>query len=290
MTSRDAGQHATARVMPATRTAFTLLSILPVRGPDRLERRVVGRALALAPLVGLVLALIAEVAVFGLRISTGTPGHRNQTLLPAAVGIAVLALGSRGLHLDGLADLADGLGARHARGRERALAVMREPTVGAFGVITVVFVVIIQVTALSAAITVHRGTVSLLVAAMTGRLAATLACTGATPAAQPDGLGALVAGSVRAREAVLAFLGVCVVAALAGRFDYDGGDNARAVRGVMAVCVGTVVAYALRRYAVRRLGGLTGDVLGALIELTTAVTLLFMAMTFPTPALTVLGR
>ncbi|MCK9894015.1 adenosylcobinamide-GDP ribazoletransferase [Frankia sp. AgB32] len=276
--------------MPATRTAFTLLSVLPVRGPDRLERRVVGRALALAPLVGLVLGLVAAVVVLGLRISTGTPGHRNQTLLPAAVGIAVLALGNRGLHLDGLADLADGLGARHARGRERALEVMRESTVGAFGVITVVFVVIIQVTALSAAITVHRGTVSLLVAAMTGRLAATLACTGGTPAAQPDGLGALVAGSVRARDATLAFLGVCVAAALAGRFDYDGGDTARAVRGVMAVCVGTIVSYALRRYAGRRLGGLTGDVLGALVELTTAATLLFMAMTFPTPALTILGR
>ncbi|WP_101830939.1 adenosylcobinamide-GDP ribazoletransferase [Frankia canadensis] len=271
--------------MLAARTAFTLLTVLPVRGPDRLDRRLAGRAMALAPFVGLVVALVAAVAVFGMRISTGTPGHRTQTVLPAAVGIAVLALASRGLHLDGLADLADGLGARRGRGRERALEVMRESTVGAFGVIAVVFVVLLQVTALGAAISVHRGTVSLLVATMTGRLAATLACAGGTPAAHPNGLGALVAGSVRTRDAVLSFLAVCAVAALAGRFDVDGGDTSRAVRGVFAVCVGTVAAVGMRHYLVRRLGGLTGDVLGGLIELTTTITLLFMAMTFPTPAL-----
>jgi adenosylcobinamide-GDP ribazoletransferase len=276
--------------MRAARTAFTLLTVLPVRGPDRLDRRLAGRAMALAPLVGLVVALVAAAAVFGMRISTGTPGHRTQTLLPAAVGIALLALATRGLHLDGLADLADGLGARRGRGREQALEVMRESTVGAFGVLAVVFVVILQITALGAAISVHRGTVSLLVATMTGRLAATLACAGSTPPAHPNGLGALVAGTVRTRDAVMSFLAVCAVAALAGRFDVDGGDTGRAVRGVLAVCVGTVVAVALRHYFIRRLGGLTGDVLGGLIELTTMVTLLFMAMTFPTPALHLLGR
>ncbi|MCM3885771.1 adenosylcobinamide-GDP ribazoletransferase [Frankia sp. R82] len=267
--------------MAALRTAFTLLTVAPVRGPERLDRRVAGRAMALAPLVGLVLGLLAALVVIGLRVSTGTPGSRTQTLLPAVAGIALLALATRGLHLDGLADLADGLGARHAGGRERALAVMREPAVGAFGVVAVVFVVLLQVAALSAAITVHRGTVSMLVAAMTGRLAVTLACASAAPAAHPNGLGALVAGSVRTRDAVVAFLGVCGLAALAGRFDYDGGDLDRAVRGVVAVCIGTAVSIALRHYVVRRLGGLTGDVLGGLVELTTVVTLLFMAMTYP---------
>ncbi|MCL9758926.1 adenosylcobinamide-GDP ribazoletransferase [Frankia sp. AiPa1] len=278
--------------MLAARTAFTLLTVLPVRGPrrlDQLDRRAAGRAMALAPLVGLVLGVLAAVVVFGLRISTGTPGSRTQTLLPAAAGIAVLALTTRGLHLDGLADLADGLGAHHGGGRERALAVMREPTVGAFGVVSVVLVVILQVSALSAAVTVHRGTVSMLVATMTGRLAVTLACASAAPAAHPNGLGALVAGSVRARDAVLAFLGVCGLAALAGRFDYDGGDLDRALRGVLAVCVGTAVSVALRLYIVRRLGGLTGDVLGGLVELTTTVTMVFMAMSYPTSFLHLFG-
>ncbi|MCM3922056.1 adenosylcobinamide-GDP ribazoletransferase [Frankia sp. AiPs1] len=268
--------------MVAARTAFTLLTALPLRGPERLDRRLAGRAMALAPLVGLVLGLATAVVVVALRVTTGTPGHRNQSLLPAAVGIAVLALASRGLHLDGLADLGDGLGARRARGRDRALEIMRESTIGAFGVIGVVFVVLLQVAALSAAITVHRGTVSILVAVMTGRLAATLACTGRTPPAHPDGLGALVAGTVRTRDAVLAVVGVCAVAALAGRLDFDGGDASRAVRAVVAVCLGIAFSVALRRYLTSRFGGLTGDMLGAIIELTTMVTLIIMAMTLPT--------
>ncbi len=276
--------------MVAARSAFTLLTALPLRGPERLDRRLAGRAMALAPLVGLVLGLVTAVVVVALRVTTGTPGHRNQSLLPAAVGIAILALASRGLHLDGLADLGDGLGARRVRGRDRALEIMRESTIGAFGVISVVFVVLLQVVALSAAITVHRGTVSILVAVMTGRLAATLACTGHTPPAHPDGLGALVAGTVRTRDAVLAVIGVCAVAALAGRLDFDGGDVSRAVRAVVAVCLGTAFSVALRRYLISRFSGLTGDMLGAIIELTTMVTLIIMAMTLPTPAVHFLGQ
>ncbi|WP_261565885.1 adenosylcobinamide-GDP ribazoletransferase [Frankia gtarii] len=276
--------------MLAARAAFTLLTMLPLRGPQRLDRRLAGRAMALAPLVGLVLGLITAVIVVTMRVTTGTPGHRNQSLLPAAVGIAVLALATGGLHLDGLADLGDGIGARRVRGRDRALEIMRESTIGAFGVISVVFVVLLQVTALSAAITVHRGTVSILVAAMTGRLAATLACAAGTPPAHPDGLGALVAGTVRTRDAALAFIGVCALAALAGRLDFDGGDIGRALRAVVAVCVGTAFSLALRRYLTSRFGGLSGDMLGGIIELTTMVTLVVMAMTLPTPALRFLGR
>ncbi len=276
--------------MLAVRTAFTLLTVLPLRGPERLDRRLAGRAMTLAPLVGLVLGLVTAVVVVTMRVTTGTPGHRNQSLLPAAVGIAVLALATRGLHLDGLADLGDGIGARRVRGRERALEIMRESTIGAFGVISVVFVVLLQVTALSAAVTAHRGTVSILVAAMTGRLAATLACAAGTPPAQPDGLGALVAGTVRTRDAALAFVGVCALAALASRLDFDGGDVGRALRAVVAVCVGTAFSLALRRYLTSRFGGLSGDMLGGIIELTTMVTLIIMAMTLPTPALRFLGQ
>ncbi|EIV96483.1 adenosylcobinamide-GDP ribazoletransferase [Frankia sp. QA3] len=276
--------------MLAARTAFTLLTVLPLRGPERLDRRGAGRAMALAPLVGLALGLVVAVVVVTMRVTTGTPGHRNQSLLPAAIGIAVLALASGGLHLDGLADLGDGLGARRVRGRDRALEIMRESTIGAFGVISVVFVVLLQVVALSAAVTVHRGTVSILVAVMTGRLAATLACAARTPPAHPDGLGALVAGTVRTRDAVLAFVGVCALAALAGRLDFDGGDVGRAVRAVVAVCVGTAFSVALRRYLTSRFGGLSGDMLGGIIELTTMVTLIVMAMTLPTPAVRFLGH
>ncbi|WP_242606766.1 adenosylcobinamide-GDP ribazoletransferase, partial [Protofrankia symbiont of Coriaria ruscifolia] len=169
--------------MLATRTIFSLLSLLPVRGQIVLDRRTMGRAMALAPLVGLVLGSITALVVLSFRIFTKTPGAPPETpaqnLFPAVMGIATLALLTRGLHLDGLADVADGLGA----GRERALAAMRDSRLGAFGALALIFVVLVQVGALSLTISEHRGSLSILVASMTGRLAATLACTAGTPPA-----------------------------------------------------------------------------------------------------------
>ncbi len=258
------------------RTIFSLLSVLPVRGPVAIDRRAMGRAMAIAPLVGLVLGVVTALAVVSMRIVTKTPGQPPETLLPAAVGIATLTLLTRGLHLDGLADVADGFGA----GRERALAAMRDSRLGAFGTLALVFAVLIQVSALSLTISEHRGTVSIVVAAMTGRLAATLACVRA-PAAHPTGLGALVARSVQPWQAACSVAAVVVVAALAGRFDIDGGDAGRAVRAVTAVAAGTAAGWLLRRFLVRYLGGITGDVLGALIEVTATVTLIFMTLNIP---------
>ncbi|WP_250280199.1 adenosylcobinamide-GDP ribazoletransferase [Frankia sp. Cppng1_Ct_nod] len=260
-----------------TRTIFALLSVLPVRGPRDLDRRTIGRAMAFAPLVGLVLGVITALVVLGFRLFTKVPDPTPQNLLPAVIGIATLALLTRGLHLDGLADVADGFGA----GQDRALTAMRDSRIGAFGALALVFVVLVQVAALSLAISEHRGTVSIVVAAMTGRLAATLACASRAPAAHPDGLGALVAGSVRPRHAVLSVLGVAVVAAVAGRLDIDGGDTSRAVRAVLAVAAGTAAGWLLRRYLIRYLGGITGDVLGALVEVATSVTLVFMSLNVP---------
>ncbi|AEH10521.1 MULTISPECIES: adenosylcobinamide-GDP ribazoletransferase [Protofrankia] len=278
--------------MLATRTVFSLLSLLPVRGRVALDRPTMGRAMALAPLVGLVLGGIAAVVTAGFQLLTKAPAATPEApaghLLPAAIGIAALALLTRGLHLDGLADVADGIGA----GRERALAAMRDSRLGAFGALALIFVVLVQVAALSLAIGEHRGSLSILVAAMTGRLAATLACTGGIPAAHPNGLGALVAGSVRPRQAVCSVLAVLTVAAGAGLLGVDGlldvdvdgggGSPGQAARAVAAVAVGTAAGWLLRRYLVGYLGGITGDVLGALVEITATVTLVFMALGVPT--------
>ncbi|MCK9904637.1 adenosylcobinamide-GDP ribazoletransferase [Parafrankia colletiae] len=273
--------------MIGARAAVTLLTVVPIRGPERLDRTVAGRAMVAAPAVGFALGFVCALAVVAMRIMTKPPTGGAQTLLPAVVGVALLAGLTRGLHLDGLADVADAVGVRG--GRERVLAVMRESTIGAFGAVTVLFVVLVQVSALSTAIAAHRGTVSVLVAAMTSRLAATWSCVEGVPAARPDGLGALVAGTVRRRDAVLATAGVFAVAALAGRFDFHGGDNGRAVRAVVAAAVALGAAFLLRRRLVRRFGGVTGDTLGATIEITTMVSLVTMAMTIPTPALRLVG-
>ena len=114
--------------------------------------------------------------------------------------MAALALLTRGLHLDGLADLADGLGS--GQPAPTALDIMRRSDIGPFGTVTLVLVLLAQVAALAHAEAEGdgRGPAALIVAVVTGRLALTWACRRGVAAARQEGLGALVAGTVRPRS------------------------------------------------------------------------------------------
>ena len=229
--------------------------------------------MALAPLVGAGLGLVAAAVLLVARLL-----YQENFGLPmvAALTITTLAVLTRGLHLDGLVDTADGL-ASYAT-PERAREIMTEPGAGALGVATLVLNLLLQAGALMACVHAHRGTESLLLAVLTGRLAAVLACTPGTPAARPQGLGALVAGSVRRDVAMALTAAVAVEAAVYGWLDADAGSPAGSLRALAALATGLAVADLLRRHAVRRFGGITGDVLGALLEITTTVVLLVMAV------------
>jgi adenosylcobinamide-GDP ribazoletransferase len=185
------------------------------------------------------------------------------SLLAAALAVAAMALLTRGLHLDGLADLADGLGSR--RPAAAALEIMKRSDIGPFGVVAVVLTLLVQVTALARAEALGRGCLAVVVAAVTARLAMTAACRRGVPAARPGGLGALVAGSVH--PAVLAgLLGATV-----------GGAAAFGMIFAVAVLVGIAAGVALTAAVTRRLGGITGDVLGAVAEVAAAACLLVTA-------------
>ena len=255
----------------ALRLALTTLTVARMRPSTRLDRRTAGRAMELAPLVGLGLAVTAGAVVFVLRL-VGAPD-----LMAAVVAVATLALLTRGLHLDGLVDLVDGLASY--RDPEQTRAVMKSPGAGALGVAALVLVLLAQVAALSSAIGQHRGTLSLCIAVVTGRLAVTAACT-RTAAATPDGLGSLVATTVRVRvlAAAVAVVAVLAPAALAVDPDATGSVLARVAVGVCAVATGLLAARALRAHAARRVGGLTGDVLGGLNEVATTVALLVLSL------------
>lgn len=251
------------------RLALTTLTVARVRPPTQLDRATAGTAMTLAPLVGLALAVVLVPVVLLLDAATaGTP------LLPAAVGVALLALLTRGLHLDGLADLADGLGSYGSP--ERAREVMKSPDVGGFGLATVVLVLLVQVSALAACLSAGRGGTALLLALVTARVAVADACTAGVPAAAPTGLGALVAGTVRRGAAAL----LALLAALGGTaaLALEAGSGLLLLLPTAAVVAGLAVARVLRAHAVRRVGGVTGDVLGALVEVTTTVVLVVLAL------------
>ena len=241
------------------RLALTTLTVLPVTGPAQLDRRTAGTAMSLAPLVGLLLGLVAAAVLEGAAQVSGP-------LLAAVLAVAVLALLTRGLHLDGLADTADGLASY--RTPERSLAVMRSPETGPLGIAVLVLVLLVQVASLQACLAAGRGGTSLVLAVVVGRLAVTAACTPATPAASPTGLGSVVAGTVHTPVALV--LALLVAAA--------GATILPTVQSVVAVALALAVALLLLRHAVRRLGGVTGDVLGALVEVTTTVVLVALAL------------
>lgn len=259
-----------ASAIAGLRLAVTTLTVLPIRGPARQDRPVAGWAMGLAPLVGLALGgVLSALLVATDRLTAGPP------LLACALSVAGLALLTRGLHLDGLADLADGLGSY--RSGEKALQIMKQPEVGALGLVAVVLIVLVQVTALVACVSAGRPVTSLVVAVVTARIAVTAACTTGVPAASPAGLGAAVAGAVPRGIAVL----LAVVTALGGALALaveEAEPGRSLILPFLAVSVGLLAARALRAHAVRRLGGITGDVLGALVEVTTAVVLVVMAI------------
>lgn len=253
------------------RLALTTLTVARVRGPRALDRRTAGQAMELAPFVGLLLGLVAALLVFAVRRAGG------GDLLAAVVGVAALALLTRGLHLDGLADLTDGLGSY--RDPEGTRAVMKAPDVGPLGLVAVVLSLLVQVAALDACLRHGRGTASLVLAVVTGRVVIAVACS--SPAsATPAGLGALVAQTVRRPVAATWVLVAGALGAAYAVVDPDGrgDDRQRAVANAVAVLVAVGVTQWLQHHAVRRVGGVTGDVLGALCEVATTVVLLVLAL------------
>lgn len=248
------------------RLSVTTLTVAPIRGPAVLDRATAGWAMRFAPLVGLALA-----AVLAALVATADALTVGPPLLACALALAAHALLTRGLHLDGLADVADGLGSYGSP--ERARDVMKQPDVGALGLAAVVLALGVQLAALQACLLAGRGTTAVVLAVVTARVAVTAACTAGVPAAAPTGLGALVASTVPRGWAV----GLAVLTAALG-------TGLAALQEIplwlpaLAVAAGLGTARLLRDHAVRRIGGVTGDVLGALVETTTAVVLVVLAV------------
>jgi adenosylcobinamide-GDP ribazoletransferase len=156
---------------------------------------------------------------------------------------------------------------------------MRRSDIGPLGTVTVVLTLLIQVAALSRAESAGdgRGPAALIAAVITGRLAITWACRRGVPAARPDGLGALVAGTVPRAIPAAITLGTLAAAVAAVVISAALSGDPLAWTLPLAVPAGLAAAFALERHAVRRLGGITGDVLGALAEVATTVALVVAA-------------
>lgn len=248
------------RLPDAWRLAVGTLTAVPVRAPGRIDRDTAGLAMVLAPLAVLPLGVAVALVLWG---------GRELGLSPLALGlvaVGALALGSRAFHLDGLADTADGLTASYDR--ERSLEVMKSGAAGPAGVGALLVVLGIQAVGLGGFAYADRGPMLALVLVCASRVALTITCARGVPAARPDGLGASHAGSVPRPVVVAAWLAAGAVSAAA--LAWAGGTWWHVVIGFVVAAVG-VSLLVLR--ATRRLGGVTGDIFGAAIEITLAILL-----------------
>lgn len=251
---------------------FTRLPMSPPRVVDGSSGRI---AVLSAPAWGFLLGAMAgglAAVLWWWFERAGDPGAL-RALLSAALAVVALAWLTRGLHLDGLADTVDGF-ASMRQGPE-ALAVMRDPHVGALGAAGLSLVVLLQVVALAVLISQAEpfGVLLLVtaVAVLPRGILPWLVRSG-TPSAE-TGLGAVVVGSVSPKlAAVWALVSSVVVAAL---LVAAGLGAPAAALSVIAALMAVVV---LRTQALRRFGVLSGDVLGAAAETATLTTLLVAAV------------
>jgi adenosylcobinamide-GDP ribazoletransferase len=228
--------------------AVAFLTRIPVGRVVVLDGPDLARGVVAFPVVG---ALIGAAAI-------GAGSVLSDQLPPTVAGVLALAVAvalTGALHLDGLADTADAIGGRSA---DAALAIMRDPRVGSFGVAAVAVLLLVEANALAVLIAEQR--IAPVVASFALARAVAPPIAAALPHARPGpGLARSVAG--RARALAAASVGVVLVFALAV-------DRLVPLTACAGACAVAVAAFSRRRF-----GGATGDSLGAAVAVTEAACL-----------------
>jgi adenosylcobinamide-GDP ribazoletransferase len=239
--------------MKSFRIAFSFLTSLPLRAPIDMGLEDIGRAAAWFPCVGLVVGgVTAGGYILFLRLF--------PPLVAAVLAVLLWVALTGGLHLDGLADCCDGLLASESE--DRRIEIMHDPCLGPFGGIGLVLVLLLKISALAALASLAPRVmlIALALAAVFGRWM--VLPLGLQPAARSTGLGAAFTAGLKPWALILAAFFPLMLAAAGGW------------RGGAALLIVHLVGFGVGTLARIRLGGLTGDVYGLVIELSEVCVLL----------------
>ena len=235
--------------MRSLRIAFGLMTTLPVRLPADWTEGDSGRASLWYPFVGLIIGTLTWLAWKGTMFAFPPP-------VAGVLTMTAWVILTGGLHLDGLADCCDGLFVSAAK--ERRLEIMKDPHVGAFGVIGLILVLLLKAMALTTLTPISS--FGILLAASLARWC--ILPAGLLPLARPSGMGADFAQGFQRSFLVWGALIPAVIGMALG------------IRGVLAILAGIAAAGLILRLAKSRIGGVTGDVFGMLVEIVETVILL----------------
>ena len=249
------------RGVNAVKLALAFLTVVPIRFGGRViaDDDLADSRLAY-PLVGLAIGLVLGGLSWALAAWAAPQG------IAAFVVIAVGAALTGGLHLDGLADSADGLFL--SGDRDRRLAVMRDPHVGSYGTTAVILVILGKYAVLSDLTGPGRGW-ALVIAAMVSR-SLILVSAGLADYARRDGTGRILIATTALRDSYWAAAVALIASAVGG-----------GMAGVAAASFALGWAWGMTRLAKARLGGVTGDTLGALVETGELLVLLTLGLLGP---------
>jgi cobalamin 5'-phosphate synthase/cobalamin synthase len=237
--------------------AVAFLTRIPVGRRFSIDQKAVGRSARWFPLIGGLLGGISAGVLWVLA-----PVFPALVTAILVTGLATLLTGA--LHLDGLADTADGFGGGATR--EDVLRIMRDHAIGSYGGIALVLVIALKVAAIASLIGSSRALPALILAPVLGRWSAVL-LSATQPYARPEG------GDRTSAGAPSKFVGKMelIVATITAMAFVAGAASLRAVLAAAAVAVLTAAwAWCCRR----RIGGVTGDTLGAGVEMSECVVLL----------------
>ncbi len=231
--------------------AIQFLTILPL-GAKKFSQANLARALIYFPVVGLFLGAILA----GLNICLSSLGI--SALAVNIILVIVLVMLTRGIHLDGLADTADAF--LSAKGKKEMLEIMRDPHIGVMGVLSLISIILLKIGLLSSVGAAVKPS-ALMLMCILGRWSAVLSIY-SFPYARQEGKAKLFIEGMTLKIFIISSIMVILCAYIALN-----------IAGLVVLLIISGCAYIIGRFICKKIDGMTGDTLGAVIELTEVITL-----------------
>jgi adenosylcobinamide-GDP ribazoletransferase len=231
--------------------ALSFLTVMPVKLKKDADSRIFGKSIAYFPLVGLIIGIVLAV-IWYLLVFKVRMGKNAASIV---IIITLVAL-TRMLHLDGLADMFDGLFG--GKDSEHSLTIMKDSRVGSFGVVSVSCALLAKYAFLSS-LEGSASTSTIILFPLVSRFVASLTII-TQPYAREDGLATLFSDGRKPAELIIPTIFTAVTAfVLLG------------INGIAALLVTCIIAIIILMWVKAKIGGITGDIIGGMIEISEIV-------------------